>query len=402
MNTTTALQIRKLAIPKAFGLVVAVATLAANSVTPNYAWMGVLTPEALEGMSHGTLFTDVIIPVFRPSLHLEKILLQTCGVKCTREFNQWLYAILAFLISECIASAYLTIRKNNQGTIVALASCSIVLMPIYLSFASFGSFVDLTYVLSIIVLVRLSVAHSVQVSGSLFLALAIAVGDLSRPYFLIAFIPFALCLTAKRGGRMHIWLAIGLGIAMVFPYHVAQYRKSGNLLLSNWGGCNLAEVFETPFPTNQAYQLRIPRNSINSIEASRICREIARYVVSESLRRPSYVFQSVARPRLLLANVLPTPFRRDVPFKVSDKRAVIVARILLGLLFVLPIYAIFVFVLTRSSAAHRTMAIGCILPLMTSVVAHGGAEAIRLSTAFLLPMLYYSLTILGHREPKCS
>lgn len=88
--------------------------------TPNFAWVHVIWPhnELLE-YSHLELFTQILIPTFRPFLHLEKLLGTLLGSKGIDTINQVCYAVFVWLIADLCRKAVLGLKLQQCGLMSA-------------------------------------------------------------------------------------------------------------------------------------------------------------------------------------------------------------------------------------------------------------------------------------------
>ena len=117
--------------------------------TPNFGWGGVLSYETLANLSHADIFWNTRIPVFRPSLHIEKILASGCGDVCVKFYNSFVWSICFFIYLIALFSIGWKVYSSKRIykiILVSLVNCGVI---VYSLFFSYGSFVDILYALAV-------------------------------------------------------------------------------------------------------------------------------------------------------------------------------------------------------------------------------------------------------------
>jgi len=380
----------------ATGLVVGV-----QSHAPNFFWMGVFTFDRLMATSYSDLLTNIVIPVFRPTLPLEKWIGGEWGVAGVRTFSAVVYSAFAIgyfiVVAKCVQLAAM---KSCKAGLTAIAmSCG---LAIYCYEQAWGSFADIGYAAASTVILAFWFAdpaalRSRSTAMLIVAALSALVADNSRPYFLlVAPLWLVACLIRRR----HL-LAIALlaGIALAIPYHAAQLYRTGSPVLSNYSGCNLVEVFRveaTPFP------YPYPHASINSEMGTGYCRRLASKVAAYLVEQPTLALGDVLAPMRLLRVLTPTAFTpyRGVP-DVSDaagREAWSLWAALFALLYI-PGVAIVGAVVIGAVRLGRVdvllASMATLAPAAFSVLAHSGQEGGRVGMAFILPGAALALVALG-------
>ena len=270
-------------------------------ITYNFEFWRVISPwTELIKLSHSQLFNGIILSVFKPFLHVEKFAGEVCGYECIDYVNRIAWAIIIYFLCLLIVERLKIYFLNSNSKILKYLSFTILLtLPFLIRSASWGTIVDPIYALCILLVLIASEELFIPKKNSsskkllslkkvAYAILGIWLVDLSRPYGLIAVSMFAVLFVFRKSYKLLISLLLGLLLAM--PYHFVHYKKTGNLLFSNFTGCYLASVTK---PKNY-----IPPNDKKSfssqMEVLEICNKAKKDVFNE------YYF---ANPKLTLKKI---------------------------------------------------------------------------------------------------
>ena len=377
--------------------------------TPNFGWGNVLSYEALSNLSHVDIFWNTRIPVFRPSLHLEKILVSGCGQLCVEFYNSLIWGICFFVYLITLFSLgwkAFSSKRIYSILLVVLMNCGVV---VYSLFFSYGSYVDILYALAVSGLALIAISKAQQIRNRPYLTFALVstlvfIADNSRPYFIYIFPIFVIISFVQK--RRRITAALIIGAILCAPYHVAQFLNTRSITLSNYSGCNVAEVLKPP--TENLIVNYLPVN-VNSDEVSLYClnriEKIKMYVLESPLMA---LYDVVEMPRLLWI-IAPPPFVPDIVHSQSQSWRLIAWAILIIFLY-LPVVALSLFFFVR--AVRRGLAdvalvyIAIFLPIIFAILAHGGWESGRVQMAFFYPLALLNIRLLisnnsAHDERWC-
>ena len=366
--------------------------------TSNFGWNGAISLETLSLTTHADLFLNTLIPVFRPFLHIEKELAISCGRSCVETFNAvvWCLAFLAFIFILFKNAEHVFLLKNIFNK---LAVCSICFgFAIYSIFFSYGTFVDISYALSTTGLVLIFLNGKNKTYDKTYLTITLVlvltfVANNSRPFFLYIF-PIWVLISLFQKKYAHTAALIIGGLASA-PYHITQFANNGSVTLSNYSGCNFAEVFMSPNKALIATSL--PANG-NSIEYSKYCamhsKDILRYILDSPINAISDVFEM----RRLLKIVAPPPF---TPYNLEAQNQL--WRKCLWVVLIITLYVPLLIIsikaisrlIYRKSIDQMLIYLAISMPLIFSVIAHSGWESGRVAMAFYYPLIILSFKMLA-------
>jgi hypothetical protein len=179
-------------------------------------------------------------------------------------------------------------------------------------------------------------------------------------------------------------LPIIVFILLTAPFHINQYKKTSSIVLSNYGGCNLSEVFTV------SSEMTLDRGKLNS-----------EVYTAECARRKDEIIKGVIDdPKILLlkGNLISRINQIFYPRLAWHGNGQFIASIrnnlqdffYLGVIIIYALFAFFVFVnLVRLNflAILAVSFTGYYTLIM--LYAHGGAEQIRMTFPLLMFMLYY-------------
>jgi hypothetical protein len=135
--------------------------------------------------------------------------------------------------------------------------------------------------------------------------------DLSRPYGIFAVAIFMISVIRIAGRRLNN-LKLSIRIVSLFsgcllllaPYHINQFSYTGSIVLSNWSGCNLVEVF--PFPSALKYVTELEgRAKQDQVKSASICKDAQAEVISSIKQHPFQAIAYLLRPRRLVKLIGP-------------------------------------------------------------------------------------------------
>ena len=385
---------------------VTVAVIAgARSHTPNFAWMHSIWPYGeLTRQSHLEIFRNTLIPVFRPFLHIEKILGQIGGMPLIEFGNAFIYGISVFYIVHLSLSRLLIHADSSsipqwKSRLIAIILAS---LPIYLYTSTFGSITDVLYPLGVILYIY-SILNCLETSdprssykglpsvllvfvGSLGLVLVM----LSRPYGIItAPLLFVAGIFHKIKPAI---IAFIISTLIAAPYHINQTLQTGSPVLSNWGGCNLAEVFVLPKDKNV-----LPPASNQKI-SSEICKEKSKIIISNLKLKPLNSLLQAIKINRLRQIVFPPSFRpyKPYPAEINLKTFHFWGASALNILLFISILTMFFseasYFIKHStkSATFSSVITSCVMfaPFIIAFFTHHGHESLRLSLYAYLPIFF--------------
>jgi len=372
--------------------------------TPNFGWGNVISPDALVNSTHWDLFWNTLIPVFRPSLHIEKILLSEFGHHGISIYNSLIWWI-GFLIYLCFIFHYTVKVLISEQTRTIVVTCLINLgLLLYSLFFSYGSFVDILYPIAVSCLSLSAIHRKRSHSGAkLYLSLigisaCVFIADNSRPFFLYVWPIFVLISVIQR--RLIITCALVLGAILTAPYHVGQFMNTGSITMSSYAGCNVAEVFFVP---GASPIIGYVPDNINTSEVAEYCThrlfDIKKYILDSPV---SAVNDVLTMPRPLWI-VMPPPFVPGVPDSEVQVWRLVVWSLLIGLLYV-PLFFSGFFQVVRAVKNKDLdvilVYVAIFLPAVFAFIAHGGWESGRVQMAFFYPLTLISLSLFAEPIQK--
>lgn len=361
-----------------------------------------LSYEALANLSHADIFWNTRIPVFRPSLHLEKILVSGCGQVCVEFYNSLIWGICFFIYLIAFFSLSWKVfssKRISSILLVFLMNCGVI---VYSLFFSYGSYVDILYALAVSGLALIALSEKQQIRNRPYLAITIIstlvfIADNSRPYFIYIFPILVIVSFVQK--RREVTAALIVGAIFCAPYHVAQYVNTGSVTLSNYSGCNVAEVLKPP---QENLIVNYLPDNVNSDEVSLYCLnriEKIKIYVSES---PLMALHDVVEMPRLLWIIVPPPFVPDIVESRSQSWRLIAWAILIIFLY-LPVVALSLFffarAVTRGLVDIALVYIAIFLPMMFAILAHGGWESGRVQMAFFYPLALLNMRLLISNNP---
>jgi hypothetical protein len=370
--------------------------------TPNFGWGNVLSYEILADLSHADIFWNTRIPIFRPSLHLEKILVSGCGKLCVELYNSFIWAICFFVYLTTLLLLSCKVFSSKRRYAIALVFLMNVGVVVYSLFFSYGSYVDILYALAVSGLALIALSKNQKIRNSTFLTIAIIsalvfIADNSRPYFLYVF-PILVIISFVQK-RREVTAALIVGAMFCVPYHVAQFINTGSATLSNYSGCNIAEVFKPP--EENLIINYLPEN-VNSDEVSLYCHNRLQKIKSYVLESPQMALNDALEMPRLLWIIAPPPFVPDVSFSHSQPWRLMAWAILIVFLY-LPVVASSLFFVTRAMTRGRVdealVYIAIFLPMIFAILAHGGWESGRVQMAFFYPLALINIRSLISNNP---
>ena len=203
--------------------------------TPNFAWMHAIWP--ISSLDDVDVF-GIYIPIFRPLVFLEKLEYQVYGdVFIT---NNFLYgAIFSFL-------AFITCYRS-----IWIGFIFLFFYPLIIISSDGGVVYDAVFCLSLVLFIMVCSEFqdgpNVSLQTFLRLSLAIVLGDLSRPFMLPMIAALIVLMPAfLKNVRLNLkffFITVFVSGAFVGVFHYHQYLETGSVILSNFGGCNVGEVF---------------------------------------------------------------------------------------------------------------------------------------------------------------
>tara|TARA_B100000212_G_C27372295_1_gene533124 strand:+ start:489 stop:1739 length:1251 start_codon:yes stop_codon:yes gene_type:complete len=374
-------------------------------ITLNFEYHRIISPwTELKRLTHSQLFNEVIISVFKPFLHIEKISGDLCGYECVYFANKITWVLLTFLISFLLIKRLRDYFINGSSRIIKCLSFLIATsFPFLIRWASWGTIVDPLYALGIFLLLMASNEFFILKNNNSFIkkptakriayaVIGVLIIDLSRPYGFFAICLFGILFIYKKSYKLIFSLLLGLLLAM--PYHVVHYKKTGNLLLSNFTGCYLAQVTRPENYTSLPYEKKGFESQLEILE---ICNRAKKDIISEYyLSNPKLTIQKIFQLSRIKKIIFPSAF---APYKVTSN--IFNPREFLDLVVTIILYIFYCSViiillvnLKNSKMDIFTIFILCtiiLLPFFSSFIAHNGKESLRHTFHYYLPMLFLSL-----------
>ena len=177
-------------------------------ITLNFEYHRFISPwTELTKLTHGQLFNEIIISVFKPFLHIEKISGEICGYECVYFANKIAWVLLIFLITFLIAERLKDYFISGSSKLLRYLTFLIAITyPFLIRWASWGTIVDPIYALGIFLLIIASREFLINKNKSISIkkypiktitcaVIGIFLVDLSRPYgFLIICLFSILCV----------------------------------------------------------------------------------------------------------------------------------------------------------------------------------------------------------------
>lgn len=354
--------------------------------TPNYGWMGALQP--INKFLKIDL-CDVIVPVLRPLLPLEK--LNYILFHNTWIVNNLFYGFFVGLI------IYL-ILKSNKGLINLLL---LSILPLFLVASDGGVIYDVSFVFAFISILHLTrkiiVDTDIKNSVLILLGIALALADLSRPFFLPYVLIFFLTLLIflLKNQLIHsirikiITFIVPLIVffILVVPFHVMQYNHTKSVILSNYGGCNLEEVF------HEKSLIKFDRSLLNSKIYTNECNRVKSIIIKKIIKEPSVL---LLKGQLInkIAHIFYPPLSYHGNSQFTKKiRGYLKPIFYIGISI---IYLSFLFqIICKFMKLDYLSWIVCsylIFYILINIYTHNGLEQIRMSLPIILIILYYIST----------
>jgi len=325
------------------------------------------------------------------------------GPKGINVLNQVIYAVFVWLIADQCRKAMpgpAVLRRNSAIGLVAVLPY--IVLPFYFAIAGGRTIADPIYTYGIMAMIlflfrinRRDYKVTVGTFTTRFamqLAATIVLVDLSRPYGIFSIIVFMIAVTwiaIKRriGAKLGIRIValFGATILVVAPYHIIQQANAGSIILSNWGGCNLVEVF--PFPSALE---RVPNwdsaDKQDQLKSAAMCKEAQAEVLAIVKNQPTQALGYLLRPKRLV--------QLFGPWGVFQYSGII------NLLWTIPLFsgpillqwARALLLSTQSCQALFTFtSLLCWIPMILSFFSHSGQEAAGVLMGFYLPLYFTSL-----------
>ncbi|MEA5441469.1 hypothetical protein [Cyanobium gracile] len=383
-----------------YSLVVATAGAFLKNHTPNYGWCRSIPDlRALLSKSHAELAFQTVTSVMRPSLHIEKELGHACGEACLNLYYDLAYfSALLFGVLLLSRTLFRILQSPTQlPHEQRWARWILFILPVYIILFSGGSFVDALYPASVIGLLALIHLGSgkrvtVPVGASIcLLALFFAFSaDMSRPYapYILVFILLSSVLNRK----LLVASGLLLGLLLASPYHINQHRLINTFMLTNYTGCNLAEVFINAPNIKGGIDMSVH----SGIEVAEYCKENQQIIKNYILSDPLSAMKDVLEPQRLARIVFPAPFspwkyvRLPSPAGLEEALQWLMW-VALGIFLYYPLLRMILANLWQSVSKRALVfsAFACFAPLLFTIVGNGGQEAGRLSLAYILPMAFF-------------
>jgi len=358
--------------------------------TENFSWMHVISFENLLKLSDYDIFFNTLIPVFRPLLHAEKAFGNFCGEACVANFNKTIYFFGCLLYLFLLKTQISVLTKENKINVV----CVFVGVLLYIYLFSFGSVTDILYPASVCALINIFFnERSVCFDWRIVIIIAILffIADNSRPFFIFIF-PLWFLMAFFQKNKSFVY-GVVIGLCICYPYHVSQYKNTGSIILSNYGGCNISEILRNKEFEEKRISVEVEK--INSNEGTKVCKEIEREVFDYCFATPLKAIVNILSPIRLLRIIAPAPFSPYQPIPEFDKGGAIkwMVWLMLCVLLYIPIFKFFVAEVNKSakenSAASATLILILIIPLFFSLFAHSGEESGRVGMSYILTLVFY-------------
>lgn len=351
--------------------------------TPNFGWMGALQPveKFLE-----TNLSEVVIPVLRPLLPLEKLNYILLG-------NTWIANNLVYGVF--VGLVFYFILYSNKKYITVLL---FMVLPLFWVSSDGGIVYDISFIFAFIAILHLTNIiinnNGVKYRHLVLLGLVLSLADLSRPFFLPFVLVYFLILSIylyeknllvlKHVKIKALLIPLGVFLVLSSPFHILQYKNTNSLILSNWGGCNLSEVFSEPS------QIPFDRALINTETYTNECNRMKDNILKKISANPSMLlldgkilskFKHIFYP--------PLSYHGNSKF-TTEIRAYFVEFFYLGITV---IYLLFIYLvainLTRKDITTFIVVFYLIFYILINTYTHGGSEQIRMSYPIIVIMLYY-------------
>ncbi len=385
----------------AYSLVVASAGAFLKNHTPNYGWCRSIPDlRSLLLKSHAELAFQTVTSVMRPSLHIEKELGHACGEPCLQLYYDLIY-FSALLFGVLLLSRTLFRILEAPAQLPheqRWARWILFIFPIYIILYSGGSFVDALYPASIIGLLALihlcgdkPVTLSVGISVCLLAIFFAFNADMSRPY--APYVLVLIVLSSVLNRKLLVTLGLLMGLLLTSPYHVNQHRLINTYMLSNYTGCNLAEVFVRAPNIKGAIDMSVH----SGIEVAEYCKGNQHAIKSYILSDPLSAMSDILEPQRLARIIFPAPFS---PWKYTQLPSPAAGLeealqwLMWAALCIFLYYPLLRIILANfwTSVTKRALllsALACFAPLLFTIVGNGGQEAGRLSLAYILPLAFF-------------
>lgn len=384
----------------AYSLVVASAGAFLKNHTPNYGWCRSIPDlQALLLKSHAELAFQTVTSVMRPSLHIEKELGKACGEGCLNLYYDLIY-FSALFFSVWLLSRFLFRLLQASAQLPheqRWARWILFILPVYIIVFSGGSFVDALFpasIMGLLALIHLGGGKPVTtpVGASIcLLALFFAFSaDMSRPY--APYVLALILLSSVLNRKLLVTSGLLLGLLLASPYHINQHRLINTFMLTNYTGCNLAEVFVNAPNLKGAIDMSVH----SGVEVAEYCKEHQQIIHSYIRSDPLSAIRDVLEPQRLARIIFPAPFSPwkyiRLPSPLGLEEAL---QWLLWLAFSIFLYYPLLRMILANvwkSVSKRALAfsaLACFAPLLFTIVGNGGQEAGRLSLAYILPLAFF-------------
>jgi len=372
--------------------------------------MHVIWPyERLLEQSHFELFSQTLIPSFRPFLHLEKFFGDLLGFKGIHIINQVAYATFVWLIADQLRKA-MPCQQLRQGRPVSglILLLPYTVLPFYFAIAGARTIADPMYAYGIILMILFLMFLQRKRNGAIFegittakqyawAASSIILVDLSRPYGIFVVAVFAISviwIVGKRLRNLKIFTRIvalfGGCLLLLTPYHANQLRYTGSVVLSNWGGCNLVEVF--PF---QSARKHVPewesKASQDQFKSASMCKDAQAEVISSIRQHSLKAISYLLRPKRFVQLLGPWGV-----FQYGSVKNLIWTIPFFSGPIIFSWFAYFLFSRRQWSITFLASSLLSWIPMVFSFISHSGAEAAGVLMGFYLPL--YFLVLIGLNE----
>ena len=378
--------------------------------TDNFSYWRTIWPwNKLLELSHKEIFLDTLFPTFRPFIHVEKVAGEVCGYFCINFLNKLVWAIGIYTITYLIFNL---IRKDFykvNSQYLSLSNLAIYFFyPVYIFFAGFGAFTDVTYplgmVLILISLFKLKIPkiedkdHLLKEKNLVILITFIGaiLIQFSRPYGLLVLILFGAIFIIFSGYK-HL-LAILLALIIASPYHINQFSKTGSIFLTNFSGCYLAEI-NKPFgylrPGKEENGTSYLKKFEYQTKVSELCNMARNDIYQEYSKKPLVFVKNIMNPARIIKLIFPPTF---VPYKNIPSPFDIRGSIYW--LSTFTTISMFLIILSKFCKTLYSLPLRLIpkllllmimlMPFLIDLIAHSGNEAIRHSLFLYLPLLFFS------------
>jgi len=180
-------------------------------------------------------------------------------------------------------------------------------------------------------------------------------------------------------------------LLLLAPYHINQFSYTGSIVLSNWSGCNLVEVF--PFPSALKYVTELEgRAKQDQVKSASICKDAQAEVISSIKQHPFQAIAYLLRPRRLVKLIGPWGV-----FQYSGiKNLMWTIPLFSGPIFFSWVACLWVFK-RRWSMSFLASSLLSWIPMGSSLISHSGAESAGVLMGFYLPLYFLVLICLNER-----